>query len=201
MDVAVMGNRLIQFQVVAVFCLFIVYVVTAAADTEIQYVGDTLHVGVRATPDHTQPSIAVLVTGTAVEVLDKQQDYLHVRTRSGLEGWVKSSYLSKSKPAKLLLEGLRKDKQTLQAELEHLHSENAVAHDSDMAVRAMQANEELLTEEIRDLHQRVNVRTISGKHDWIYWFVALLVAAGLGFVTGLLWCRGRIRKKLGGLTI
>jgi len=179
-----------------------VYVVTAvAADTEIQYVGDTLHVGVRATPDHTQPSVAVLVTGTPVEVLEKQQDYLRVRTRSGLEGWVKSSYLSRSKPAKILVEGLRKDNKTLLAKLKQLRAGNAVAQDSDMAIRAMQANEELLTEEILDLHQQVKDRTISGKYGWIYWFMALFVAVVLGFVTGLLWCRTRIRKKLGGMTI
>ena len=198
-----MDKKLKSLWLVKVLGLCLLYLMTATAQAEIQYVGDTLRVGVRAEPNRSLPSIVVIETGAAVEVLERKQGFLHIRTGGGIEGWVKSSYLSSRKPAKLILDEARKEQQALQAELERLRAEMKATpqQDNHAAMQALQIRLDKLAKENHDLRVLVAGDTAGEDNSWLYWFSGILAVGPLGFLLGLLWYRYQIMKKLGGLTL
>ena len=183
------------------FSILFFSAVTAVQAAEIQYVGDKLRVGVRAKPDRSLASIGVIVTGDAVDVLEKERGFLRIRTQKGMEGWVKSSYMSTQKPAKLLLEELRKSQQSLQNELKELRADKKPALDSNAAIQALKDKVAKLSRENRELRGLVAGDSNNDDDSWLYWFSGILAIGPLGFLLGLLWYRYQIMKKLGGLTL
>ena len=194
-----MEKRLTKLLLLRALCFSVLFFLVATVQAEIQYVGDTLRVGVRAQPDHSLPSFAVIVTGDSVEVLEKQHDFLRIRTQAGLEGWVKSSYLSTHKPASIVLDEMRKRQQAMQAELNRLRAESTSFQDGGKAIVAAQIKLDELTKENQQLRELSDTGTAG--QGWVYWLGGILVMALLGFLSGLLWSRHRIMKKLGGLTL
>jgi len=196
-----MDNKPAKLSIIKAFSLFILCLMVATVQADIQYVGDTLRVGVRAEPDRSLPSIAVIVTGAAVEVMEKQRGFLRIRTETGVEGWVKSSYLSVRKPAKLMLDDVRKSEKNLKAELERLRAKKIDPPVKNTAMIALQGKANKLAKENRELRGLVASDSATEDNSWLYWFSGILAVGPLGFLLGLLWYRYQIMKKLGGLTL
>lgn len=78
---------------------------TKAAATSIatKFVSDELTVMLRAGPSNKHKIIRALTTGIKLDVLESKGKYDHVRTKSGLQGWVLSQHLTKKPLAKHLL--------------------------------------------------------------------------------------------------
>src|SRR5688572_33450550 len=74
-------------------------VLCAAASAETAYVTDVLRLGIHATADTSDRAFENLVSGTAVEVLERNPNYARVRLADGREGWVKATFLVAEKPA------------------------------------------------------------------------------------------------------
>lgn len=89
------------------------------------YVTDSITVGVYATPELTGEPELRLISGTAVEVLERRGELLRIRTEHGEQGWLRSRFLTKSQPVVLRMEALRKGQEQLEAQLEGLQEENA----------------------------------------------------------------------------
>ena len=70
-----------------------------AADAETVYVTDSLRLGLHAAADTSDRPFDNLVSGTAVEVLERNSNYARVRLADGREGWVKATFLVAEKPA------------------------------------------------------------------------------------------------------
>jgi len=197
----IMDIRLQNISPLKISGLFMLFFTVMTAQAEMQYVGDTLRVGVRAEADHSLSSIAVIVTGTAVDVLEKKGGFLRIRTQAGVEGWVKSRYLGVRKPAKLVLDEVRKSEQTLKAELEQIKTGQATSKNNGAAMHALQDKANKLGKENRELRGLVASNSASEDNSWLYWFSGILAVGPLGFLLGLLWYRYQIMKKLGGLTL
>lgn len=75
--------------------LWIALATSTMAHAQTQYVSDELEITMRTGPANDRKIVAVLKSGTAVEVLDvdRDNDYSRVRTAGGKEGWVLSRYL------------------------------------------------------------------------------------------------------------
>ena len=69
----------------------------AAAETA--YVTDSLRLGLHAASDTSDRPFENLLSGTAVEVLERNTNYARVKLADGREGWVKAVYLVTEKPA------------------------------------------------------------------------------------------------------
>ena len=69
-------------------------VAATVVHAETLYVIETLVVNVNSAPDATGERVANIKSGEAVEVIERQDDQVHVRLANGTEGWVKKSYLS-----------------------------------------------------------------------------------------------------------
>jgi len=178
--------------------------VTTIAFAETVYVDDSLRVGVRPEPDNSYSPTSVVVSGMILEVLERKGNYMLIRTPSGVEGWVSSSYVTKKKPSQVLLEELKAKEKTLQETIDVLNTR----------IESMSQNEKLLRIKLSDMEQEnIEVKEQLNEDSRIagllsgsttpWWsnliFIILLCIAT--FSAGVFWYRRHLAKKLGGLSM
>jgi SH3 domain protein len=181
-----------------------------AEAAETAYVTDSLRLGLHSAADTSDRPFENLVSGAAVEVLERNSSYARVRLTDGREGWVKATYLVTVKPAAarvLELEaeiaGLKeaaKTAQTAQAHAEHelsrLTAEHTATYGSEETVQ--EAVERLQTEN-RAYEERLIDYRYSLPVKWV--LAAVAVALVAGFLLGLWWLDASIRRRHGGFRV
>jgi SH3 domain protein len=183
---------------------------TGIAGAETLYVTDSLRLGIYEASDTSGQAFESLVSGTALEVLERNANYAHVRTPAGREGWVKAAYLVPLKPAAARVG-------ELEAELASLKDEIAAARTAQQAAEdelgrltnqtastvgsatAMQEAINRLQIENRAYEERFELYRYSLPFKWVG--LALIVTLVGGFVVGLWWLDARIRRRHGGFRI
>ena len=181
---------------------------TAAADTA--YVTDSLRLGLYAEPDGSGTAMQNLVSGAALEVLERTSGFARVRTEDGNEGWVKSTYLVEQKPARLRVTELEAELATLRSDAERAHTARASAEDelnrlgkqvsaSTGSTDAIQDTLGRLRSENEAYEARLESYRRSLPLPWVA--AALVVSLGAGFVGGLWWLDALIRRRHGGFRI
>lgn len=75
------------------------------ARAETRYVADQASIAVSASPDGSGERVADIASGDQVDVLERQEDRVHIRLASGRDGWVKASDLTADPPLRLQLAG------------------------------------------------------------------------------------------------
>ncbi|MBI3560865.1 MAG: TIGR04211 family SH3 domain-containing protein [Gammaproteobacteria bacterium] len=95
----------------------------SAANAETLYVTDRILLGVHQMPNEQSPVIISIVSGTPVNVLLRNDNFLRVRTPDGQEGWVSSKFLKKEKPVSAELESVQAQLAEEQAANNKLNSE------------------------------------------------------------------------------
>ncbi len=95
-------------------------------EREPAYVTDSLRLSLYGAEDGSGDPLENLVSGAAVEVLERDTNYSHVRTAAGREGWVKTAFLVNTKPARARLA-------ELEAEITDLKNDVAAARDAQHA--------------------------------------------------------------------
>ena len=181
-----------------------------SASAETLYVTDVLRLGIHAAPDTSDKPFENLVSGTALEVLERSTNYAHVRMDDGREGWVKATYLVADKPAAArILE--------LEAELGGFESAAAAAKTAQAAAEEALASlrSELQTttgsgessREAIDRLEHENQAHMERIEQYRYtlplaWVVpALVVSLVAGFLVGLWWLDALIRRRHGGFRV
>ena len=204
------------------FALLIILLLPLNLLAETLYVGDTLRVGIRPEPSKNMPSISIIKTGASVEILERSRSYAKVRTQSGVEGWVKSAYLTRKVPANNKLKTANKKIKTLERKLAKLQKSgdkttNKVQQDLQMTINQLQSEKDVMLEEINTLKINPPAKADSNTHttasfsefnfkslsnDLLYIILggifAILV---LGFMFGVSWYKQQVTKRLGGLSI
>jgi len=102
-------------------------VATTLAHAETLYVIETLVVNVSSAPDSTGERVANIKSGDAVEVIERQNDQVHVRLANGTEGWVKKSYLATEEPVIKRLNERTAEVAKLKQDVTRLEAEVAAA--------------------------------------------------------------------------
>jgi SH3 domain protein len=97
-------------------CILAALIVSAHADT--RYVSDMLVISIRDAPIQNAGVLGYIKTPTAVDVLEEQGDYLKIKTKDGLEGWVLTKYIVTEKPKALIIEDLKNQIEQLKKEVE-----------------------------------------------------------------------------------
>jgi len=181
--------------------LFVSACLTASSQLHAQevYVKDSLRVGVRAEPGNSGVPISVVTTGMKLEILEREGNFVKIKMASGVEGWIKATYVSDAPPAVIKLEELQ---------VKHKELEAQVGKQSQQ-LQATKLNNKNLNAEIEQLKQenaelRVqleNEQQSSVITGFSYiWKVLLFVAAVIaGFALGVGWYRKQTMKRLGGL--
>ncbi len=137
------------FSIILYTLLFILAAIVVPVRAETRYVSDMLVISVR---DAQGPDAAVLgyiKTPTPVEILEDQGNYLKIKTKGGLEGWVLTRYIVSEKPKALVIEDMGKQIEQLKKEIEaYKNNQNSV---SDVTSETTQQ----YVEKIRQLKQEI----------------------------------------------
>jgi len=188
----------------AVLCLLVSLTGSAVVMAEQVYVSDTLRVGVRPEPDNRTAPLDVVLSGMRLEVLERREGYLRVRTEKGSTGWVREAYVVSSPPATVRLQALKAEQARLASRLA----------ESEAAAQALEKANQQLLRRIDDLTQerlrlireqaRLQVATAEPRPfsaTWMWWLLGVAVVAAAGFFTGITWYRQSVMRRLGGLRV
>lgn len=185
----------------ALFLLLMLALVPAVAETV--YISDVLRVGVRAQPNSSDTPLAVVTSGTALSVLERQSGHLRVRTTDGVEGWISEVYATGELPAQLQLERMKQERDRLQQELTRLRNSSSTssAQAAQLAaqVEALQAENTHLQAGMAELQAQLQAQ--SSSYDWLFYTGALIALFFLGVYLGVRWDRERVAQRLGGLEL
>jgi SH3 domain protein len=181
-----------------------------AAMAETAYVTDSLRLGIHQESDTSGRPFDNLVSGTALEVLERVPNFARVRMPDGREGWVKSVYLVDQKPAALRVAELEAELAALREEAEHARHARVSAEDELDRLGKQVADTSGSSEAIQDTLGRLKqenaayeARLESYRRSLpLPWVAAALVVALVGgFVAGLWWLDSLIRRRHGGFRV
>ncbi|MDA8165900.1 MAG: TIGR04211 family SH3 domain-containing protein [Desulfobacteraceae bacterium] len=101
-----------------IFVLLFSAVASIAAAAQGVFVSDSLEIPLRSGPTTEYRILAMLPSGTPLDVLEEAQDWSRVRTQSGQEGWVRKRDLSRELPGAKVIERLKRENDQLKATAE-----------------------------------------------------------------------------------
>lgn len=179
-----------------------------AADT--LYVTDKLFLGLYPEPATGGASLATLVSGTPLQVLERTKLYVRVRIPDGTEGWVKSAYVVAEKPPRLMLTELEQQRDELRQQLQDVRkqltsAQQALVRNDQQRSQLQSGREERvarlaqLESDNRALHQRLNATGMRVPLSWLIAAAAACLAFGLW--GGYAWIDYRIRRRHGGFRL
>ena len=180
---------------------FLFYFIISFGHADSVYVKDSLRVGVRTEPSNSVAPIGVVVTGMQLEVLEKRDDYVRIRTDKGLEGWIKDTYVEAEPPAMLKLEQLQKEYDKLRSR---------VGKHDDMIKTTETTNKSLNQQidslksentELRDALQEEQQRHRESVTSYLWPILSYIVVGAIGVLIGVVWHRRQAMKRLGGLRV
>ena len=182
---------------------------TTMVHAETLYVIETVVVNVNSAPDATGERVGTIKSGDAVEVIEHQNDQVHVHLANGTEGWVRKSYLATEEPLQKRLAERTAETDKLKQDVARLEGQLAAAKVMPPAPAATSKPDspnaaESNTPAEPGAHEPPYFMTPpdTPAHPVWHWAVgSFAVALGLGFVLGWKTLDGRIRRKYGGLRI
>jgi SH3 domain protein len=117
---------------------------------ETRYVTDRLIITMREGKGNEYKIIKTLKTGTPVQVIEEDDQYMRVRLQDGTEGWVLKRYISTDTPKPVIIAGLKKEIDSLKATMEQLKKDKkTIQNDLDTATQSNSAT-------VKDLEKSLN---------------------------------------------
>ena len=212
-----MSVRALGILVLLVLCL------PRMAAAETAYVSDKIQAGIRTQPNKDGPPLKIVSTGTVLEVLERMAGFARVRDADGTEGWMDAGVLSADPPARLQLESLKSQVNTLKAQVDKaqttLAQETARSAELGRKLAEKTAQAEKFAGQIpppTPITQQVvtpapgpapaapSLQTDGqpqAEHAWfsLGWSAFSFAMLVVGFFAGVTWLREVNRKKLGGM--
>ncbi len=175
------------------------FLVVSLATAKTVYINDQLRVGVRPEPNNDSAPLTVVSTGDKLELLDTDSGYAMVRTKEGIEGWIKEIYTTTDVPAIVQLQALSKVNGGSDNKIKELSKQVSLMETANQVL-----NSEL--EQAKSEKSKMQMELLAMKNGqpsggWIYWLSAILIFAVASFVWGMFWYRNQAMKRLGGLRI
>ena len=190
--------------------LLLCAVASNAVRAENLYVIEQLVVSIGSAPDGSGERVASVRSGDALEVLERSGDWVHVRTGSGREGWIRASYLSAEEPLRPRLaqrtaevERLKEDVSRLQAQLAAARSPASAAPLGGATAPTAALTAAVAAEDAATVPRALfaTAEEENPRRVWPWALGAALLALCVGFALGALVLDRHIRRKYGGLRI
>lgn len=177
---------------------------------ETVYVTDILQLAMHEEENGQGGLVRNLPSGTELEVLERKNYYVRVRTKDGSKGWTKAAFLVSDKPARSQLAELQALNTTLQGQLEATRDELSTASTSLSELREQTTSStaeadktKALVARLRDENEAFQTRlaVYKGSIPWRWSLGAALATLLLGFIGGIAWFDYRSRRRHGGYRI
>ncbi|MES9904899.1 MAG: TIGR04211 family SH3 domain-containing protein [Sedimenticola sp.] len=104
------------------------------------FITDRLVAGLYSEPDITNRAIKALTSGTPLHIIERKKAFSKVRLGDNTEGWVENRYISKEKPARVMLLELQAQKSELQNKLQAGRAKTDSATDSTAKAAAAETD-------------------------------------------------------------
>jgi len=88
---------------------------TTVAQAETIYVIDELKIGLHESPTVDSPIMKLVLSGTALSVIERSDDLIHVQEPEGVRGWINNKYVVTNKPGKARVNELEKEIELLKS--------------------------------------------------------------------------------------
>lgn len=95
--------------------------VTAA---QTSYVTDRIMLGVHQQAAETSPVITTIPSGTAVSVIESNDDFVKIQLANGTQGWVSAAYLTSNKPSTAVVDSLNAQLKQAQTQIQNFQAES-----------------------------------------------------------------------------
>ncbi|MEJ2362718.1 MAG: TIGR04211 family SH3 domain-containing protein [Gammaproteobacteria bacterium] len=102
---------------------FTLFGLAVAANADTMYVTDRIMLGVHQQAAETSTVVATIPSGTAVTVLERNNDFIKIQLANGTQGWVSSAYMSSSKPATAQVDAVNAQLKQAQTKIQNLQAE------------------------------------------------------------------------------
>ena len=113
-----MSNKLFYILV----CLF--WLTPIKINAEVTYVTDEVKIGLHKEPSNESPIIKLVPSGTKLNVIERENDLIHVEEPEGVRGWVNSQNVLNNKPGKTKVIELETINQELEKKIGSLTKES-----------------------------------------------------------------------------
>jgi SH3 domain protein len=159
--------------------VFITTLSVGIVGAKTQYVSDELIVPMRAGKGNEYKIIKMLTTGTPLEIIEEDKDYLKVRAQDGQDGWVLKQFIISETPKAKIIAGLKQEIDRLRAESKDVL---ALMNERD-SLKALSGRLSTETEQLRKENSYLK------RLEILWWFLA---GAGVFFIG---WITGRVSRK------
>ena len=87
---------------------------------EVVYVTDEVKIGLHKEPSNESPIMKLVPSGTELNIIERENDLIHVEEPEGVRGWINSQNILKTKPGKTKIIELETVKKELEKKIETL---------------------------------------------------------------------------------
>lgn len=192
-------------------CFFFFSLVTCSYAKDI-YVSGVTKITMRTGPAVGRKIVAMVTSGTRLQILEYRKDWSKVRNSAGKTGWVLTRFLTEEVPKALMVEQYKKDNERLVSKLaaveetaKTLESQNKqltqIAHkykqlkDASAGYLKLDAEHKALLKQSQEQEKRIHDLERSIKSE-----VKLGLLSGAGvFIVGLIFGMSTRKKKRGSL--
>ena len=186
----------------------------SSAQAETLYVAERLRIGLRAEAAETGAVVKTVETGSPLEVIDRFENFVHVRDPQGTMGWIEARNLSPEAPARLQQVKLQEDltksrKETAEAQAQLKKAQVAAAEQAGKIKELEKAVAEkpvirppATPAPVPPPVAAPPVGKTSKDAGFIFsylWLGISFAMLGIGFAAGVKWLRESIRKRSGGM--
>jgi SH3 domain protein len=98
-------------------------ILSTPAAAETVYVSENYEITMRTGPATDRKIISLIESGTALTMVEKDQDWSKVRTLNGRIGWVLNRYITTNEPCAMVMDRVRQDYDVLSAEFADLKAQ------------------------------------------------------------------------------
>ena len=190
----------------ALALLLLAPLIGSSAIAETVYVTDELRLGLYQGEETSGRPFKTLISGDALEVLERALMSIRVRTEDGEEGWVKTAYIVTVEPGRRRAEKLEAQNTQLQVGLTEARTEivSAQSRIEALEVSLTRANagiEELPALQVANTELTQELAQIGSRIPPSWAVIAGVLALIAGFAAGYFWLDRKVRRQFGGVRV
>ena len=102
----------------------IIWIPSAIVLAEIAYVTDEVNIGLHKEPTNESPIIKLVPSGTKLNIIERENDLIHVEDPEGVRGWINTQNILNNKPGKTKINELKITNKELQEKIKILEKKS-----------------------------------------------------------------------------